>query len=286
MERLGRDTGLVLEGGGMRGVFTSGVLDAFMKHDVYFPYVVAVSAGACNGVSYMSRQPRRARYSNIDLLRKYGYISLKSLLVKGSIFDPNILYERFPNEIVPFDYQTYSTNPATFEVVTTNCQTGLAEYLSEKTDERRLTAIVKASSSLPYVAQITDVDGTPMLDGGIVDSIPVQRAIETGHPVNVVVMTRNRGFRSDESDHKIPRLLYGRFPRLRVALSHRVEAYNRQLEMVERMEDWGEVIVIRPQRPMDVDRICRDPEKLERLYEEGVEEGEKFCNRLKQQSRT
>ena len=286
MERLGRDTGLVLEGGGMRGVFTSGVLDAFMKHDVYFPYVVAVSAGACNGVSYMSRQPRRARYSNIDLLRKYGYISLKSLLVKGSIFDPNILYERFPNEIVPFDHQTYSTNPATFEVVTTNCQTGLAEYLSEKTDERRLTAIVKASSSLPYVAQITDVDGTPMLDGGIVDSIPVQRAIETGHPVNVVVMTRNLGFRSDESDHKIPRLLYGRFPRLRVALSHRVEAYNRQLEMVERMEDWGEVIVIRPQRPMDVDRICRDPEKLERLYEEGVEEGEKFCNRLKQQSRT
>ena len=129
--QISRKTGLVLEGGGMRGVFTSGVLDAFMKHDLYFPYVVAVSAGACNGLSYMSRQPRRARYSNIDLLQKYGYISLKSLITQGSIFDPNILYERFPKEIVPFDFKTYRENPATYEIVTTNCLTGRAEYLSE-----------------------------------------------------------------------------------------------------------------------------------------------------------
>ncbi len=280
MERLERNTGLVLEGGGMRGVFTSGVLDAFMKHERYFPYVVAVSAGACNGMSYISRQPRRARYSNIDLLRKYGYISLKNLIVKGSIFDPNLLYERFPNDILPFDYETYGQNPATFEMVTTNCQTGLAEYLTEKADRRRAMAIVKASSSLPFVSQITNVDGRPMLDGGIVDSIPVQRAIDTGHAMNVVVMTRNRGYRSKESDHKVPRFIYGDYPRLRVALSRRVEVYNRQLEMVERMEDWGEVIVIRPQRPMEVGRVCRDSEKLERLYEEGFREGEKFCERF------
>ena len=278
MERLERNTGLVLEGGGMRGVFTSGVLDAFMKYERYFQYVVAVSAGACNGMSYMSRQPRRARYSNIDLLRKYGYISLKSLLVRGSIFDPNLLYERFPNDILPFDYDAYGQNTATFEMVCTNCQTGMAEYLTEKYDRRRMMAIVKASSSLPYVSQITNVDDKPMLDGGIVDSIPVQRAIDTGHPFNVVVMTRNRGYRSTERDRKIPHFLYGSFPRLRVALSHRVEAYNRQLDMVERMEDWGEVVVIRPQQPMEVDRICRDPEKLERLYEEGYSEGEKFCS--------
>lgn len=280
MEKLERNTGLVLEGGGMRGVFTSGVLDAFMKHELYFPYIVAVSAGACNGMSYMSRQPRRARYSNIDLLRKYGYISLKNLIVKGSIFDPSLLYERFPNDILPFDYVTYEQNPAVFEMVTTNCNTGQAEYLTEKSDHRRMMAIVKASSSLPYVAQVTDVDGKPMLDGGIVDSIPVQRSIETGHPVNVIVMTRNQGYRSTESDHKIPRFIYGDYPRLRVALSHRVEVYNRQLEMVERMEAWGEVMVIRPQRPMEVGRVCRDPEKLERLYEEGYLEGEKFCEKI------
>lgn len=281
MEKLERNTGLVLEGGGMRGVFTSGVLDAFMKHDVYFPYVVAVSAGACNGMSYISRQPRRARYSNIDLLRKYGYISLKNLLMKGSIFDPMLLYERFPNDILPFDYETYGRYQGTFEMVCTNCQTGLAEYLTEKEDRRRALAIVKASSSLPYVAQITDVDGKPMLDGGIVDSIPVERAIETGHPVNVVVMTRNRGYRSTESDHKIPRFLYTDYPRLRVALSRRVKVYNRQLDLVEHMEDWGEIVVIRPQRPMEVGRVCRDPEKLERLYQEGFEEGEKFCRNYK-----
>lgn len=275
-----RNAGLVLEGGGMRGVFTSGVLDALMKHECRFPYVVAVSAGACNGLSYMSCQPRRARLSNIDMLRKYGYISLKSLLVQGSIFDPNILYERFPAEIVPFDYKAYAANPAVFEMVTTNCLTGRAEYLSEKYDARRLTAIAKASSSLPYVAKITTVDGIPMLDGGIADSIPVQRAITQGHPFNVCVLTRNRGFRSTEPDMRIPPVFYKEYPRLRVALSHRVEMYNQQLDMIERMEDWGEVIVIRPQRPLEVDRVCRDPERLERLYEEGFEEGEKFCSLL------
>jgi predicted patatin/cPLA2 family phospholipase len=277
IQRLERHTGLVLEGGGMRGVFTSGVLDAFMKYELYFPYVVAVSAGACNGLSYMSHQPRRARFSNIDMLRKYGYISLKSLLTQGSIFDPNILYERFPAEIVPFDYKTYADNPAVYEMVTTNCLTGLPEYLSEKHDPHRITAIAKASSSLPYVAQITKVDGIPMLDGGIVDSIPVLRATSQGHPFNVVVMTRNKGYRSSEHDMKIPPIIYKEYPRLRVALSHRVEVYNEQLEMVERMERWGEILVIRPQRQMEVGRTCGDVVKLERLYEEGFHEGERFC---------
>lgn len=232
-------TGLVLEGGGMRGVFTSGVLDALMKHEVYFPYVVAVSAGACNGLSYMSHQPRRARYSNIDMLQKYGYISLKTLLLHGSIFDPDILYERFPEEIVPFDYETYEHNPSVFEMVTTNCRTGHAMYLSEKYDRSRLTMIAKASSSLPFVAQITEVDGIPMLDGGIVDSIPIVRAIDTGHHENVVVLTRNKGYRSAEPDVKIPKLFYRNYPRLRVALSRRTAVYNQQLELIERMEDWG-----------------------------------------------
>jgi predicted patatin/cPLA2 family phospholipase len=278
--KLPRNTGLVLEGGGMRGVFTSGVLDAFMKYDCYFPYVIAVSAGACNGLSYISRQPRRARYSNIDMLQKYGYISLKSLLTQGSIFDPNILYERFPNEIIPFDYDTYQQNPTIFEVVTTNCLTGLPEYLVEKNDMRRMTDIVKASSSLPYVAQITTVDHIPMLDGGITDAIPVQRAINTGHPLNVVILTRNRGFRSTELEVKAPKVFYKEYPRLRVALSHHVDVYNQQLDMIERMEDWGEIITIRPQLPMEVDRICLDVNKLEHLYEEGFAQGELFCRRF------
>lgn len=270
-------TGLVLEGGGMRGVFTSGVLDAFMKYNVWFPYVVAVSAGALNGLSYISRQPRRARYSNIDLLKKYGYLSVKHLLMQGSIFDPNLLYERFPNEILPFDYEAYRQNPTIFEMVTTNCLTGRPCYLSEKQDDKRMITIAKASSSLPYVTQITEVDGIPMLDGGIVDSIPVVRAVDLGYSPNVVVLTRNRGFRSTERDFKVPRIFYNQYPRLRVALSHHVEVYNEQLALVERMEDWGEIICIRPERPLEVDRMCRNVKKLEALYEEGFQLGERFC---------
>ena len=273
-----RKTGLVLEGGGMRGVFTSGVLDPFMKYDVNFSYIVAVSAGACNGLSYVSRQPRRARMSNIDMLVKYDYIGLRHLVTQGCIFDPELLYDRFPNELVPYDYDTYFSSQSTFEMVVTNCNTGRAEYLTEKSgDRQRLLDICRASSSLPYVSKVIDVDGLPYLDGGIVDSIPVQRAIDMGHERNVLVLTRNRGYRNTSRDRKIPRFIYKKYPRLRVALSRRIAEYNRQLEMVEDMEDRGIVDVIRPQRPMDVGRMEKDEKKLEALYEEGFVLGEQFC---------
>jgi len=270
------NTGLVLEGGGMRGVFTSGVLDAFMKHGLEFRYVVAVSAGACNGLSYMSRQPRRARYSNIDMLKEYDYIGLRHLVSQGCIFDPDLLYDKFHNELIPFDWSAYASNPATFEMVTTNCVTGRAEYLSEKSDQQRLIDICRASSSLPYVSRMVTVDGQPMLDGGIVDSIPVMRAVETGHAFNVVVLTRNYGFRPTEKDIKIPKFVYKKYPRLRLALSKRVAAYVAQLEMVEAMEREGRITCIRPQRPMEVGRMERDTDRLERLYEEGFALGEQF----------
>lgn len=275
-----RNTGLVLEGGGMRGVFTSGVLDAFMKHGVYFRHVVAVSAGACNGMSYISRQPRRARLSNIDFLTQYGYIGWRHLLRQGCIFDQELLYDKFPNEYVPFDFDTYFQWSATFEMVTTNCLTGQAEYLTESKDRQRSLDIVRASSSLPYVSKIVMVDGIPMLDGGIVDSIPVMRAIETGHRQNVVILTRNKGYRSKERDRKIPAFVYKKYPRLRVALSRRVAAYNEQLELVERLEELGKVVCIRPQRPMEVGRMEKDIGRLERLYQEGFMLGNAFCETL------
>ncbi len=274
---INRNTGLVLEGGGMRGVFTSGVLDGFMKHDLYFRYVVAVSAGACNGMSYMSHQPRRARISNIDYLARYNYIGIRHLVTQGCIFDRELLYDKFPNQYLPFDFDTFFNNQCTFEMVTTNCQTGQAMYLSEKHDRQRALDIVRASSSLPYVSKIVEVDGIPMLDGGIVDSIPVQRAIDTGHPFNVVVCTRNKGYRETGRDYKIPRFIYRNYPRLRVALSRRIAAYNKQLEMIDRMEAAGQIICIRPERPMEVTRMAKDTAKLERLYEEGFALGEKFC---------
>lgn len=277
---IGTDIGLVLEGGGMRGVFTSGVLDGFMKHGLYFNYVVAVSAGACNGMSYVSRQPRRARLSNIDFLARYKYIGLRHLVTQGCIFDQKLLYERFPYQILPFDFDTFFNSPTTFEMVTTNCLTGRAEYLSERSDCQRALDAVRASSSLPYVSKIVMVDGVPMLDGGIVDSIPVQRAMATGHPRNVVILTRNKGYRKTGKDVKVPRFVYRGYPRLRAVLSQRIRNYNRQLEQVEQMEERGEIVCIRPVRPLEVDRIEKDTSKLERLYEEGFSLGEKFCGQM------
>ena len=277
--QIDRKTGLVLEGGGMRGVFTSGVLDAFMKHNLTFPYVVAVSAGACNGMSYVSHQPRRARISNIDYLERYKYIGIRHLVTQGCIFDRDLLYDKFPNQYLPFDFDTFFNSEMEFEMVTTNCRTGLPMYLSERHDRQRALDIVRASSSLPYVSKIVDVDGEPMLDGGIVDSIPVERAIAKGFPRNVLVLTRNKGYRSTGRDHKTPRFVYRNYHRLRVALSHRIEAYNAQLDTIDRMEAEGRVLCIRPERPMEVGRIEKDTAKLERLYEEGFMLGERFCSK-------
>ena len=275
--KINGKTGLVLEGGGMRGVFTSGVLDAFMKHDLYFRYIVAVSAGACNGMSYVSRQPRRARISNIDYLARYKYIGIRHLVTQGCIFDRELLYDKFPNQLLPFDFDEYFKHAKGFEMVTTNCLTGKAMYLSETSDRQRSLDIVRASSSLPYVSKIVTVDGIPMLDGGIIDSIPINRAIETGHEHNVVILTRNKGWRDTGKDRKVPAFIYRNYPRLRVALSHRHVVYNQQIDLIDRLEAEGKITCIRPMRPMEVGRIENDVEKLERLYEEGFAIGEKFA---------
>lgn len=272
-------TGLVLEGGGMRGAFTSGVLDAFMEHGVTFPYIVSVSAGACNGLSYMSHQKGRARKSNIDLLVKYDYVGIKHLIRTGSIFDQQLLYYDFPQEIIPYDYDAYFSNPTEYEMVVTNCSTGYAEYLTDHSDAERLLEICRASSSLPYVSKMVPIDGNMYLDGGICDSIPIERSIQKGYPQNVVVLTRNKGYRKPGKDHKIPPFIYKKYPRLRVALSKRNKIYNAQLDMLERLEAEGKVLVIRPERPLEVERICKDASKLQRLYDEGFQLGMQFCEK-------
>lgn len=269
--KIDNQIGLVLEGGGMRGVFTCGVLDYLMDHDLRFPYVIGVSAGACNGLSYMSRQRGRARYSNIDLLEKYNYIGFRHLLTKRNIMDFDLLFHEFPEHILPYDYEAYFSCPERYVMVTTNCLTGEANYFEEKSDKSRVIDIVRASSSLPFVCPITYVDGVPMLDGGIVDSIPLQHAMDDGYKNCVVILTRNRGYRKDSKDLKVPPFVYRKYPKMREALSHRCAVYNRQLDWVERLEDEGKITVIRPLKPVVVDRIERDVKKLTDLYEEGYE---------------
>lgn len=169
---IDNNTALVLEGGGLRGVFTCGVLDYFMDNGIRFPFTIGVSAGACNGLSYMSGQRGRAKASNIDLMDKYHYVGFKYLFTQKCIMDFKLLFEEFPEKIIPYDYDAYFSNPDRFVMVTTNCITGKAEYFEEKTSQERIMDIVRASSSLPFVSPISYVDGIPMLDGGIADSIP------------------------------------------------------------------------------------------------------------------
>lgn len=273
---LTSQSGLVLEGGGMRGVFTCGVLDSFMDRGIRFPYAIGVSAGACNGLSYMSGQRGRAKYSNIDLLEKYKYIGLRYLLKKRNIMDFDLLFQEFPEHILPYDYEAYFRCPERFVMVTTNCTTGEANYFEEKQCKERLIDIVRASSSLPFVCPITYVDNIPMLDGGIVDSIPVMRARHDGFTNNVVVLTRNRGYRKEVKGTKVPPFIYKRYPQLREAINRRSVVYNEQLDLVEQMEEAGEITVIRPRNPIEVNRIERNIRKLTDLYEEGYRCAEEF----------
>lgn len=271
------NTGLVLEGGGMRGVFTCGVLDAFMAHGLSFNYIVAVSAGACHGLSYKSHQPGRAKATAIDYLKKYKYVGIHYLFTQGCLFDQKLLYDVIPQKLLPFDFDACFKNDIEYEMVTTNCLTGRPCYLSEKHDRQRLLDIVRASSSLPFVSKMVYVDGTPMLDGGIVDSIPIMHSIERGHAFNVVILTRPIGFRTSHDHNKLPPFIYHHYPQLRYALSRRSITYNEQLEMTEELERKGQIICIRPTGQIDIDRIERNPEKLIPLYKEGYILGDKFC---------
>lgn len=269
MLTIDEKTGLVLEGGGMRGVFTCGVLDYLMDHKISFPYAIGVSAGACNGLSYMSHQRGRGKYSNIDLLAKYKYIGIRPLIKKRGLIDQQLLFHRFPDRILPYNYKAYAENPSRFEMVTTDCITGRACYWEEKFDEKLIIDIVKASSSLPYACPIIYVDGRPMLDGGIVDSIPLLRAYELGYDKCVVVLTRNKGYRKSTKKVPVPSFIYKKYPRLRVALRNRNKIYNEQLELVERLEEEGKIIVIRPEKPIVVGRMETSVKKLTDLYEQG-----------------
>ena len=267
--KITAQSALVLEGGGMRGIFTIGVLDNLMDRGVRFPYIIGVSAGACNALSYMSNQRGRAKYTNIDLLKKYNYIGFKHLITKGNIMDFDLLFHKLPEEIYPYDYDALARTQERFEVVTTNCITGRACYFEEKNDPKRVIDIVKASSSLPFVCPLTMVDGTPMADGGIADSLPVERAISQGFTKPFVVLTRNKGYRKPDKGTKVPFFMYRKYPKLKEAIRNRNSMYNKQIEMVEQMEQEGTAIVLRPERPIAVDRMERDTNKLLALYEEG-----------------
>lgn len=275
---IDNNTALVLEGGGLRGVFTCGVLDCFMDNGLRFPFTVGVSAGACNGLSYMSGQRGRAKASNIDLMDKHRYVGFRYLLTQGCIMDYKLLFEDFPEKIIPYDYEAYFSSTDRFVMVTTNCLTGKAEYFEEKSDSKRVMAIVRASSSLPYVTKITYVDGVPMLDGGIADPIPVEYVQSQGYESMVIILTRNKGYRKNERQMPVPKIIYRKYPELRKTLARRNAQYNRTMEMIERLEEEGKITVIRPVKPIEVGRMEKDTDKLRALYQEGYELAESLIS--------
>ncbi len=268
------NTGLVLEGGGMRGVFTAGVLDYMMDNGISFPYAIAVSAGACNAVSYVAGQKGRSKSCDIELLKKYKYIGMKSVLRKRSIMDMDLLFKDFPSKIIPLDYDAFFKNPTRCVLVATDCQKGKPVYFEERQDPNRLNDICRASCSLPFVCPISYVDGIPMLDGGICDAIPLRKAMSDGFQKNVVVLTRNRGYRK-KGKIKIPYFYYRKYPKLKEQLHRKNAEYNEMMDYIESHERTGELIVIRPKRKIEVSRLEKNMKKLTNLYEHGYE-----CARL------
>lgn len=266
---IDNQTGLVLEGGGMRGVFTAGVLDYFMDNNIRFPYIVGVSAGASNGLSYASWQRGRSKFSNIDLLKKYNYIGFRHLLKGKGIINLDYLFNIYPDKYYPFDYDTFFSSSSRFVIVASNCLTGQAEYFEEKEKPERLLAITRASCSLPVLCPVTYVDGIPMVDGGVTDSIPIKRAIIDGYNRNVVVLTRNKGYRKKDKDFRLPRFIYKEYPLLREQLRLRYKQYNDTLDYIDQLEDEHKITVIRPVKKLQVGRTEKDTTKLIELYNEG-----------------
>ena len=263
---------IVLEGGATRGVFTSGILDYLMEEDLYFSHVIGVSAGSCNGVDYVSRQIGRTKKCMIPEKKEYSYYSgVRSAIKEKRILDMDMVFDTFPKKIYPFDFETYFQSDMVCEIVTTNCETGKAEYMTEQSDPDRLMKLCRASSSMPLLSPIVNIDGVPYLDGGLADSVPIRRALQSGNEKIVLVLTRNPGYRKkpiSKGTVKLYRRAYKKYPNLVHAAIYRNHVYNKTMELVERLEEEEKIFVIRPLVPT-VSRLERDETALTAFYQHG-----------------
>lgn len=266
--------GLVLEGGGTRGAYTSGVLDVFLKEGIEFQSIYGVSAGACNAMSYLSKQYRR----NFNIFYQYindeRYLSVTSLYKTGSIFGFGFIFGELSHELLPFDYQTFFHSPVSFHIGCTNVVTGRPVFF-EKEDLRETMDVMRASASLPMMAPIVEYKGYRLLDGGVSDPIPVERSILDGNRKNVLVLTRDISYRKrakPEIPRPVLRAVYRDYPNLVECMLRRPEVYNKQAEVCRHLEQSGQAVVIRPSSPVMVGRYEKDREKLADLYEMGVKD--------------
>ena len=283
MDELKMQNGaLILEGGSLRSLFTSGVLDVFMEHNLYFSDVTGVSAGSLTGVNYVSRQPGRSAKLNIDYVNDKRYLGVNNLILHHEIFSFDFLFNDLSRSILPMDFDTFYKSPQHFTAVATNLRTGEAEYF-EKSACSDILAAIRASSSMPMLSKAVKMNGELYLDGGCAMAIPYQKAIDDGFEKIVLVLTRQQGYRKLYTKPSMLRLYakyFRHFPKFLSALYAVPTRYDAQQREIDRLEKEGRIFVIRPQGPVNVSHTEKDTAKLKALYEEGRQEAERRMDAL------
>ena len=266
---------LILEGGALRGVYTSGVLDALMELGIRIPNVVGVSAGSLNALSYLSRQPGRSRDINLNYVNDPRYMGPSHLLKTFSFFNFDFVFGELSHELVPFDYETFYKSEQSMWAVATDCRTGKAIFYHDKEMGEEFFTACRASCSMPLLCSMVKVGEDVCLDGGIASCIPLPEELPFPAGKLVVVLTRQKGFRKKGQGPAIDQMYRRRYkthPQLMEACLHQAEDYNRRVRRIEELEQEGKAFVIRPQTPVTVTRTERDVNKLRALYQQGFDE--------------
>ncbi|MDO5539625.1 MAG: patatin family protein [Eubacteriales bacterium] len=273
-------TGLILEGGAMRGIYTAGVLDVFLENNIFVDGVIGVSAGAIHGCSYVSKQRGRSIRYYMNLCRKWRFMSFRSLLLTGNLVNTKFCYDQIPNHLDPYDYDTFAASDTEFYVTCTNLRTGKAEY-KHCTDFRKDMDWMRASASMPLVSSIVWIDGEPYLDGGVADSIPYKAFCDLGFDRNIVVLTQVAGYQKKSSRMNNLKHAYKKYPLFRRAMKNRPNVYNNEVAEIEAAQKRGEVLIIRPSRELNVHRMEKDRRKLMTMYKLGRHDARKKLPEIK-----
>ncbi len=263
-------TGLILEGGAMRGMFTAGVMDVLMENGVTFDGAVGTSAGAAFGCNYKSHQIGRVIRYNTRYCKDKRFCSISSLIKSGDIYNADFCYGDIPSKYDIFDFDTYKNDPMEFYLVCTDIETGKAVYHKYTGDEDSGFDWIRASASMPLVSKIVEIDGKKLLDGGMADSIPLKFFESIGYDRNVVVLTQPADYRKKPNGAMpLIRIAYRKYPKLVEAMANRHTVYNDTIDYINSEEKTGKLLVIRPENPLPVSRMEKDPEKLKAAYNEG-----------------
>lgn len=272
---------LVLEGGGMRGYFNAGVLDALMEEGMQFPYVIGVSAGAANSFSYVSGQYERNKQIIEQWVCDPRYIGKRNLFTCGSVMNMDFIFREMPQRYLPVDWDSFYQSPIHYLVGAFDLISGQTRWLTKQDIDEQADVLI-ASCSLPFVSKIVRRQGRLLLDGGLVDAIPIHKSMQDGNGFHVICMTQNPGYVKQPNGMRLAKIFYRKYPKLIEALESRHRHYNEQVKLCEQLEREGKAIIIRPQKKVCVGRLERDRQKILDLYFEGRAETKKAIARYRQ----